>query len=154
MVNLAQLKTELQTDPAGLGYAPHIPHAPGALADLLNAQSTTLAKSRMITARGIMASYGLGPSAGAAFLDKLDALAANVPAIKWALKFLQTEAGIDIGEPATQLMLTSLIGVGGITAAEIDGIKAMALQPASRAEVLFGVGVQITEADVRAALEV
>lgn len=153
MVNLAQLKTELQTDPAGLGYAPHIPHAPGALADLLNAQSTTLAKSRMITARGIMASYGLGPSAGAAFLDKLDALAANVPAIKWALKFLQTEAGIDIGEPATQLMLTSLIGVGGITAAEVNGVKAMALQPASRAEVLFGVGVQITEADVRAALE-
>lgn len=154
MVNLAQLKTELQTDPAGLGYAPHIPHAPGALADLLNAQSTTLAKSRMITARGIMASYGLGPSAGAAFLDKLDALAANVPAIKWALKFLQTEAGIDIGEPATQLMLTSLIGVGGITADEVNGVKAMALQPASRAEVLFGVGVQITEADVRAALEV
>ena len=154
MVNLAQLKTELQTDPAGLGYAPHIPHAPGALADLLNAQSTTLAKSRMITARGIMASYGLGPSAGAAFLDKLEALAANVPAIKWALKFLQTEAGIDIGEPATQLMLTSLIGVGGITADEVNGVKAMALQPASRAEVLFGVGVQITEADVRAALEV
>lgn len=154
MVNLAQLKTELQTDPAGLGYAPHIPHAPGALADLLNAQSTTLAKSRMITARGIMASYGLGPSGGAAFLDKLEALAANVPAIKWALKFLQTEAGIDIGEPATQLMLTSLIGVGGITADEVNGVKAMALQPASRAEVLFGVGVQITEADVRAALEV
>ena len=154
MVNLTQLKTELQTDQAGLGYAPHIPHAPGALADLLNAQSTTLAKSRMITARGIMASYGIGPSAGAAFLDKLEALAANVPAIKWAMKFLQAESGIDVGEPATQLMLTSLIGVGGITAADIDGIKAMALQPASRAEVLFGVGVQITEADVRAALEV
>lgn len=154
MVNLAQLKTELQTDPAGLGYAPHIPHAPGMLAVLLNAKASTMAKSRMITARGIMASYGLGPSAGAAFLDKMESLAANVPAIKWALKFLQTEAGIDIGEPATQLMLTSLIGVGGITADEVNGVKAMALQPASRAEVLFGVGVQITEADVRAALEV
>lgn len=154
MVNLAQLKTELQTDPAGLGYAPHIPHAPGMLAVLLNAKASTMAKSRMITARGIMASYGLGPSAGAAFLDKMESLAANVPAIKWALKFLQTEAGIDIGEPATQLMLTSLIGVGGITADEVNGVKSMALQPASRAEVLFGVGVQITEADVRAALEV
>ena len=61
---------------------------------------------------------------------------------------------IHCGEPATQLMLTSLIGVGGITADEVNGVKAMALQPASRAEVLFGVGVQITEADVRAALEV
>ena len=154
MVNLAQLKTELQTDPAGLGYAAHTPHAPGILAELLNAPSATLAKTRMVTARGIMASYGLGPAAGAAFMDKLEVLSAGVPAIKWAMKFLQTEAGIDVGEPATQLMLTSLIGAGGITAAEIDGIKAMALQPASRAEVLFGAGTQISEADVRAALEV
>lgn len=153
MVNLTQLKAELQADPAGRGYMAHVPHAPGALADLLNAPTATLAKTRMVTARGIMASYGLGPAGGAAFLDKLEALAANVPAIKWALKFLQTEAGIDIGEPATQLMLTSLIGVGGITADEVNCVKSMALQPASRAEVLFGVGVQITEADVRAALE-
>ncbi len=153
MVNLAQLKTELQTDPAGLCYAAHVPHAPGTLAALLNAQSVTMAKPRMITARGIMASYGLGPTAGSAFLDKLEALAATVPAIKWAMKFLQTEAGIDVGESATQVMLTSLIGVGGITQAEVDGVKAMALQPASRAEVLFGVGTRIGEADVRAALE-
>ena len=154
MVNLAQLKAELQADPAGRGYAAHVPHAPGALADLLNAQSTTLAKSRMITARGIMASYGLGPSAGAAFLDKLEVLSAGVPAIKWAMKFLQAESGIDVGEPATQAMLTSLVGVGGVTQTEVDGVKAMANQPASRAEVLFGAEAQITEADVRAALEV
>lgn len=153
MVNLAQLKAELQTDPTGRGYAPHIPHAPGTLADLLNAQSATMAKPRMITARGIMASYGIGPSAGAAFMDKLEVLSAGVPAIKWAMKFLQAESGIDVGDPATQAMLTSLIGVGGITQAEADWIKAMALQPASRAEVLFGAGSQITEADVRAALE-
>ena len=154
MVNLAQLKTELQTDPAGLGYAPHIPHAPGMLAVLLNAKASTMAKSRMITARGIMASYGLGPSAGAAFLDKLEVLSAGVPAIKWAVKFLQAESGIDVGEPATQAMLTSLVGVGGVTQTEVDGVKAMANQPASRAEVLFGAEAQITEADVRAALEV
>lgn len=153
MVNLTQLKAELQADPAGRGYMAHVPHAPGALADLLNAPTASMAKPRMITARGIMASYGLGPSAGAAFLDKLEVLSAGVPAIKWALKFLQTEAGIDIGEPATQLMLTSLIGIGGITLSEVDGVKAMALQPASRAEVLFGAGTQISEADVRAALE-
>ncbi len=153
MVNLAQLNAEIQTDPAGLGYAAHVPHAPGTLADLLNAQSATMAKPRMITARGIMASYGLGPSAGAAFLDKLEVLSAGVPAIKWAMKFLQAESGIDVGEPATQAMLASLVGVGGVTQTEVDGVKAMANQPASRAEVLFGAGSQITEADVRAALE-
>lgn len=154
MVNLAALKTELQDDPAARGYASHVPAAPGALADMLNAQSASMAKTRMVTARSIMASYGLGPTAGAAFLDKLEALAATVPAIKWAMKFLQAEAGIDVGEPATQVMLTSLIGVGGITADEVNGVKAMATQPASRAEVLFGAGTQISEADVRAALEV
>ena len=69
------------------------------------------------------------------------------------MKFLQAETGIDVGEAATQRMLTSLIGAGGITQGEVDGIKAMALQAASRAEVLFGAGVQISEADVRAALE-
>lgn len=153
MMDIQALKTELTTDPLAIGYAAHRPHAPGMLAQLVNAKTTQLAKERMVTARGIMASYGLGPTAGAAFLDKLEALAATVPAIKWAMKFLQTEAGIDAGEPATQVMLTSLIGVGGITQAEVDGVKAMALQPASRAEVLFGAGVQITEADVRAALE-
>ncbi len=153
MMDIQALKTELTTDPLAIGYAAHRPHAPGMLAQLVNAKTTQLAKERMVTARGIMASYGLGPTAGAAFLDKLEALAATVPAIKWAMKFLQTEAGIDAGEPATQVMLTSLIGVGGITQAEVDGVKAMALQPSSRAEVLFGAGVQITEADVRAALE-
>lgn len=153
MMDIQALKTELQTDPQGLGYAAHKPHAPGMLAQLINAKTTTLAKEHMVTARGVMASYGLGPIAGAAFLDKLESLEASVPAIKWALKFLQQEAGIDVGEPATRAMLDSLVGVGGITQADVDGVKAMALQPASRAEVLFGDGSQITEADVRAALE-
>lgn len=152
-MDLNALRAEVQVDPAGIGYAGHLPEAPGQVVELLNARVFSMPKATFISARGVMSAAGLGPSAGAAFLDKLEVLASSVPAIKWAMKFLQAEAGIDVGEPATQLMLTSLIGIGGITADEIDGIKAMAMQPASRAEVLFGVGVQITEADVRAALE-
>lgn len=152
-MDIQALKTELTTDPLAIGYAAHRPHAPGMLAQLVNAKTTALAKERMVTARGIMASYGLGPTAGAAFLDKLEALAPAVPAIKWAMKFLQQEAGIDVGESATRAMLDSLVGVGGITQSDVDGIKAMALQPSSRAEVLFGTGVVISEADVRQALE-
>lgn len=152
-MDIQTLKTELTTDPAGVGYAAHRPHAPGTLAELLNQRSYTIPKTRMVTARGIMASYGLGPAAGAAFLDKLDALAPSVPAIRWAMKFMQQESGIDVGEPATRAMLDSLVGVGGITQSDVDGIKAMALQPASRAEVLFGAGVVVGEPDVRRALE-
>ena len=150
-MDLNALKAEIQNDPAGIGYAAHLPHSPGAVVDLLNARAQVKAKSRMVTARGIMASYGLGPAAGAVFLDKLDALAGSVPAVNWAMKFLQTEAGVDVGEPATQAMLTALIGQGGITADEVNGVKAMAIQPASRAEILFGDGVQVAEADLRAA---
>ena len=58
-----------------------------------------------------MSSYGIGPSAGAVFLDKLDALSASIPALKWAMKFLQQDAGIDIGDNATQQMLDSLVGI-------------------------------------------
>ena len=152
-MDLNALRAEVQVDPAGIGYAGHLPEAPGQVVELLNARVFSMPKATFISARGVMSAAGLGPAGGAAFLDKLEVLASSVPAIKWVMKFLQAEAGIDVGEPATQAMLTSLIGVGGITQAEVDGIKAMALQPASRAEVLFGAEVQITEADVRAALE-
>ena len=150
-MDLNALRAEVQVDPAGIGYAGHLPEAPGQVVELLNARVFSMPKATFISARGVMSAAGLGPSAGARFMDKLEALAATVPEIKWALKFLQTEAGIDIGGADTQAILTSLIGAGGITAAEIDGIKAMAMQPASRVELLFGDGAAVTEADLRAA---
>jgi len=146
------LASEINNDPAGLGYAQYKVDAPGYIADLMNDRRFQMHKSRMVTARGIMASYGLGPTAGAAFLDKLQALSPSVPAIRWAMKFLESEAGIDVGEGATHQMLTSMDGIGGITQQEVDGIKAMALQPASRAEVLFGSGATVTESHIREAL--
>lgn len=153
-MNYTALKAELTNDPTSLGYAEFIPNSTGKLAEMLNEKKFTSVKSRMVTARGIMASYGIGPTAGAIFLDKLEVLSANIPALKWAMNFLQQEAGIDVGEPATQAMLTSLVGVGGISQLEIDGVKAMALQSASRIEVLFGNDKYITEQDVIEALKV
>ena len=150
-MDLAALKSEVQNDPAGIGYAAHIPDAPGLVAEQLNARVFNMPKPTFVSARGIMASFGLGPAVGSRFLDKLEALSSAVPEIKWAMKFLQTEAGIDIGEPSVLQMLNSLVGVGGITQAEVDGVKAMANQPASRAEILFGDNVTVTEADLRAA---
>lgn len=148
------LKDELMNDPLSQGYSTFLPDSTGWVANMLNTRKFQAIKTRMVTARGIMASYGIGPTQGALFLDKLEVLSTNVPALKWAMKFLQQETGIDVGEPATQLMLTSLIGVGGITQAEVDGVNAMALQPASRAEVLFGNDVIVTEHDVIEAMEV
>jgi len=153
-MNYQLLKQEIVDDPLFQGYSAFLPDSTGWVANMLNERKFQAAKTRMVTARGIMASYGIGPTQGALFLDKLESLSANIPALKWAMKFLQQETGLDVGEPATQIMLTSLIGVGGITQAEVDGVKAMAMQPASRAEVLFGSDVIVTEHDVIKAMEV
>lgn len=153
-MNYQLLKQEIVDDPLSQGYSAFLPDSTGWVANMLNERKFQAFKTRMVTARGIMASYGIGPTQGALFLDKLEALSANIPALKWAMKFLQQETGLDVGEPATQTMLTSLIGVGGITQAEVDGVKAMAIQPASRAEVLFGSDVIVTEHDVIKAMEV
>lgn len=153
-MNYQLLKQEIVDDPLFQGYSAFLPDSTGWVANMLNERKFQAFKTRMVTARGIMASYGIGPTQGALFLDKLESLSANIPALKWAMKFLQQETGLDVGEPATQIMLTSLIGVGGITQAEVDGVKAMAIQPASRAEVLFGSDVIVTEHDVIKAMEV
>lgn len=150
-MDFAVLQTEVQNDPESIGYAAHLPAAPGIVADLMNEHRFTMPKPTFVSARGVMASFGLGAAAGSRFLNKLEALAPAVPEIKWVMKFLETDAGIDIGEPAVQEMLASLAGVGGITQAEVDGIKAMAMKPASRAEVLFGTNAAVTEADLRSA---
>ena len=153
-MNYQLLKQEIIDDHLSQEYSAFLPDSTGWVANMLNERKFQAVKTRMVTARGIMASYGIGPTQGALFLDKLESLSANIPALKWAMKFLQQETGLDVGEPATQTMLTSLIGVGGITQAEVDGVKAMAIQPASRAEVLFGSDVIVTEHDVIKAMEV
>lgn len=150
-MNYTLLQNEITNDPTGQGYLEYLPSSPGKVVELLNAPVHTMVKSRMITARGIMSSYGIGPSVGAVFLDKLEALSSSIPALKWAMKFLQQDAGIDIGDNATQQMLDSLVGIGGITLAEVNGVKSIAAQPASRFEILYGINKQAKEDDLRSA---
>lgn len=150
-MDYAALRDELQSDPEGVGYAAHLPDAPGMVVELLNKPQFLMPKTYMVTARGVISGKGLGASAGAAFLDKLGTLIPAVSEVKWAMRFMEGEQGIDVGDPETQAMLSNLIGVAGITQAEIDGIKAMALQPASRAEVLFGANTVITIDNLREA---
>ncbi|HEV2612534.1 MAG TPA: hypothetical protein VGU61_19890 [Noviherbaspirillum sp.] len=145
---LAALKAEVQADPTGKGYAAYLPASPGRVVELLNADTESGVKSRMVTARAILAECGPGASV---ILDKLEAAAANLSAVKWAVRFLSQDAGIDVGNPATQAMINQLVAGNVLTAAEGKALKDMALQPASRAAVL-GFGV-VTEADLRTALE-
>lgn len=142
---MTTLANEISDDPLGLGYAAHLPDAPGLVVEMLNARTRTAVQSRFVTARGVLAEV----DGGAQILDKLDALTGAVREVKWAMKFLLTD-GIDVGHPRTRALLDQLAAGGAITAADAQALKDLALQPASRAEEL-GLGV-ITEAGLRAAL--
>lgn len=152
-MNLQALKTELQTDPLGIGYAAHLPHATGKVAELLNAQTRSIVKRRYITTRGILDKWPTGPNDAGVFLNKLEALAPNVPALKWSFKFLLTDEGLDIGTATAQAMIAQLPAIpgGGITNAEAQALADMAKLPGSRAEELFGAAV--AELDVIGALQ-
>jgi hypothetical protein len=139
------LQEELTTDPLGLGYQQYVPQAPGTICDMLNARNYSLPKSRFVTARGILAEMG---TVGAQILDKLEAAAASNSVVKWAMKFMLTD-GIDVGHATTRAMLDSLVGPV-LTQTECDLLKNLAVQPASRAEVLGFAYIQ--EKDVYVAL--
>jgi len=156
-MDYALLAAEL-AEPA---YAGLLPDSPGGAVDLLNATSTTAVKTRFVTARGVLAEVG---PAGAVALDKLEAFAASAApvdplpaslhsAVKWAMRFITQngpESGIDVGHASTRSLLDAMVTIGVLTQVEVDAIKGMAAQPASRAEELFGVGTRVTEADVAA----
>lgn len=132
------LLSELQTDPASLGYAPLLAaDNDQGVADLLNASQFTVPASRIITARGILSDYPGGPVAAASVLEKLDTAAPNIAPLKWAWAFIKGE-GIDIGHPATHGMLDQLAGLNIITSDEAAKLKGLANAVKSRSEVLFG----------------
>jgi len=139
------LQSELQDDPLNRGYAAFMPGAPGVLADMMNARIYTMVKERFVTARAVLAAHG---TAGAAVLDKLEAASSGNAAVKWAMRFV-TSDGIDVGHANTRTLLDALVPAV-LTQVEADLIKNMAVQPASRAEVL-GLGY-VFQHDVQAAL--
>lgn len=126
------LADELKQDPLALGYAAHLPGDPQRVVDLLTAQNYTMVKSRFITARTVLAEC----DDGAAILDGLTTASASISAVKWALTFLSQDSGLDVGHPRTQTMIGELAQGGALTDAQAGQIKALAVQSASRADVL------------------
>lgn len=141
-MDYAALAAEVATDPNAKGYATFLPDSPGHVERLLNEQTEMLVKPRMVTARAILAEC----ASGATILDKLEAASAASSPVKWAVRFLGQEAGIDVGNAATQSMIGQLVAGDVLTAAEGDQLKTLAKQKASRAEVL-GLGY-VTELDL------
>lgn len=93
---------------------------------------------RLITERRILSA--LGVIEGAAFLDALDAFAASTlpdghplapyhAGITRAVGWLKTSEGIDIGDAASQAMLTALAAAGVVTQESASTIMALAQVP-------------------------
>lgn len=103
-----------------------------ALTNGLNAQPETACQETFVTARAVLTRCASGPQIIAA----LDANTGTNILVKYAVEFLKQGAGIDIGDPAAQTMLDSLVP-GILTADYASQLKALSLKPVlvNRAQV-------------------
>ena len=142
------LRAEIDNDPESLGYASHLPDSPGAVVDLLNANSTTMVKA-------IKSSTAMMWAAGGAYSTIVDASNnVNHPARASCLVVREAfTSGQDIHLELQPMrdMLNGWVATSVITQAQHNALIALATQPASRAEKI-GLGC-VTEADLRTALE-
>lgn len=149
MTRYEQLQHEIYNGPLAAELADMaIANDDNGIVAVLNDETRgTLIKERLCTAGTILSK--LGPEIGANVLDKLETAAASLPAVKWAMRLIMT-TGIDVGDPSTRAQLDALAQAGVLTESEAEAIKAIAVFPASRGEII-GLG-QISWADVSHAL--
>jgi hypothetical protein len=134
------LRTELQTDPAGMGYN---------LADLAAVEALINARTRT---RPVPTEVGtgtilevLGLDAGNALLDVIY----NDPKFRY-VKPLVEQGRLRLDLPLTAATMGALAQAGVITLAQAESLLARAYVPASRGEEL-GLG-QVTDTMIREAL--
>lgn len=103
-----------------------------ALAAALSAGRTRV-QSRMISERGILDQYPGGPVQADSLLTRLEAFAATAhplaSIVARALRFLRQPEGIDLGAPATAVMLDALESGQVITPAERQHLRSIVTVP-------------------------
>jgi hypothetical protein len=134
-VNHTALGAELQSDPAGLGYAPLLTATNWtALAALLNAPKASVKLSV-----GVQPSYRVVAAINRAEWDALAAAAKNY------LSFVIQAGEVDLGPGEVRTALSALFPAGSATR---TSLLALVDRVGSRAEELFGAGVVVTYEDV------
>lgn len=121
-MNYQELKAKILTGPAATACAQYVvlpedPKVPGhivrdmdqAIAEIINSADPMLGEvqSRLIGIGTVL--NALGPTDGAAVLDTLDAMRAQVSPLKWAWTLLERDA-LDVGLEATRAQLQALVG--------------------------------------------
>lgn len=141
----AALQAELANDPAGKGYAAHLPDAPGLVVDLLNAATETAPLERWVTGLTILSEC----PAGRSITRKLKKASIDDAVVEVAWYQLLGRRGLNVNDPATKAMLDEMAAADILDTEEVTQLKAMAVQIASRAEII-GIG-RATEEQVRKA---
>jgi hypothetical protein len=122
-----QIRAAIQARPDLAGVTDTV-----ALAEALSVGRTRV-QSRMISERGILDQYPGGPVQADALLTILENFASSpVPLasiVSRALRFLRQPDGIDLGAPATQVMLDALAQAQVITAQQREHLRAMVTVP-------------------------
>lgn len=150
---LAALKSEIQSDPAKLSYAPYIGVSDVQIAALLNATSgpgaasidlATISKgSLLLQIVPWLDQLATGQTTGGVAIPP-------ATVTKWQQRFQALQAGDAVlSVPALAAMMNDGVTDGLATAAQVAAITT---RTGSRAEVLFGQGTVIQCQDVLAAL--
>jgi hypothetical protein len=142
-MDYAALRAEIETGPLAAEIAPFrsAGNLDGVLG-VLNDRRFTRTVDSYVNARRLMSL--LGAPMAATILDKLDAAKASDARLKWALSFM-VDGGLNLGDPETRTALDDLATANVITATERDAVKSLADVPASRAEILFGQQIALTD---------
>ncbi|KAF0234072.1 MAG: hypothetical protein FD177_984 [Desulfovibrionaceae bacterium] len=126
------LRTELTTDPLGLGYAAHIASgADSALADMLNEVRESIQIDRLVERSTIKTLFfGTG--------EMLALKAATSPEAQSAVMYLSDPdyVHVDLTLPVVQGMMAALLLQGVLSQNTVDAIQAMGKRGGSRAEQL------------------
>lgn len=153
---LTLLRNEIQTDPSAVGYAAFLPSSPGQVCIEINAIGTSKClQDRFVTARTILNEC----VSGGIILDVLEKASIGLvtapmtlelqTTIKWAMKFLAQDSGINVGISATQGLIDACVAVGVLTVSQGTSLKTLGMLPCSRAQML-DLGT-ISESDLYAA---
>jgi hypothetical protein len=133
-MNLPALKALINSDSV-LSAMPTTPDAAYSIAEALNAPSGTRIASRMVTARLVLAERA---AAGAAVLTKLEQIAQQSDAVRWAMRLVSGGGGIDVGHEVTRSLFAQLVQQSALTQSEADTILSMAQVSSSRAMDALG----------------
>ena len=143
-MNYTTLKTEIETDPAKLGYEPFVASGNDqAIANLLNtAGSGTIAVPNLDRATfllNISPAYLALPGVSGVVQSKWDRI----------LDSVRASESVDFTSPYAQSLLGAAVQDGILTQAQVASLNQ---RTGSRAEVLFGPGTIIQQSDVSMAL--